>query len=163
VRFDIGVTFTGGPLRNVEFVDVFEHGVLGFEGVYVGSTALDCQVFAGIPDSGHSTVACDLGDASGPFTVQARFSALAGMLPGSSVNQASVINDQDGAGGDAPTTTGPVSADVEIVEVLALPPLGDGDTRAGSTAAATMLLAALAALGLVFGGRRLTGLAHTER
>ena len=163
VRFDIGVTFTGGPLRNVELVDVFEHDVLGFEGVYVGSTALDCQVFAGIPDAAHSTVACDLGDASGPFTVQAMFTALAGTLPGSSVNQASVINDQDGAGGDPPTTTGPVSADVEIVEVLALPPLGDGDVRSGGAAAASMLLAALAALDIVAGGRRLTGLAAAQR
>jgi hypothetical protein len=157
------VTFTGGPMRNVELADVFEHGVLGSEGVYVGSTALDCQVCAGIPDSSHSTVACDLGDASGPFTVQARFRALAGTLPGSSVNQASVISDQDGAGGDVPTTTGPVSADVEIVEVLPLPPIGDGDTRSGSAdRAATMLLSALSALGLVVGGRRLTVIASPE-
>ena len=44
VRFDIGVTFEGGPLRNVELVDVFEHDVLAFDGVHVGSTALACQV-----------------------------------------------------------------------------------------------------------------------
>ncbi|MDA1061719.1 MAG: hypothetical protein O2895_02235 [Chloroflexi bacterium] len=162
VRFDIGVTFTGGPLRNVELVDVYEHDVLGFEGVYVGSTRLDCQVFAGVPDSGHSTVACAIGEVTGPFTVQARFDALAGTLPGRSVNHASVISDQDGAGGDPPTTTGPVSAGVEIVQVLALPPLGDGATHS-SSAAATMLFAALAALGLVLGGRRLTRLASSER
>ena len=69
----------------------------------------------------------------------------------------------NGAGGDPSTTTDPVSAYIEIVEVLALPPLGDGDARSGNAATATMLLAALAALGLVAGGRRLTGLASTQR
>ena len=75
-------------------------------------------------------------------------------MPGSTANEASVLNDQDGAGGDPPMTTGPVSADVEIVEVLALPPLGDGSSSGAS--ATTMLLAALAALALVVGGRKLT-------
>ena len=93
MRFDIDVTFDGGPLRNIELVDVFEHDVLVFDGIYVGSTALDCQVLSGVPDGGHSTVACALGDASGPFTVQARFTAFAGTVPGSTLNEASVLND----------------------------------------------------------------------
>ena len=150
VRFDIAVTFDGGPLRNVELVDVYEHDVLEFDGVYIGSTPLDCTVFAGIPDAAHSTVGCALGDATGPFTVQARFTAVAPTVPGASINQASVLSDQDGEGGDPSVTTGPVADDVEIVEVLALPPLGDGDmggpTR-GFVPTAAMALVALLGVG----------------
>ena len=127
VTFDVAVTFSGGELRTVELIDVFEHDVLALEGASALGTPLTCQVLANVPDSSYSTAVCALGDASGPFTVQLRFTALSATVPGATVNEASLVSDQDGLGGDPPTTTGPVAADVEIVEVLALAPLGEGE------------------------------------
>ena len=145
VTFNVAVTFQG-ELRNIELLDVFDHGELSFVGASAFDITLDCQVFAGIPDASHSTVGCPLGTATETFSVQLEFSALASTLPGSTVNQASVINDQDGVGGDPPTTTGPVSANVEIIEVLALAPLGDGPVGATSAWLQGLLVAIAAAL-----------------
>jgi hypothetical protein len=69
------------------------------------------------------------------------------------VNEASAVFDLDGPGGDPPTTIGPAFDDVQIVEVLALPPLGDGPAAAasgsgaGAAAAAVIAIAVAAALG----------------
>ncbi|MDA1061568.1 MAG: hypothetical protein O2895_01435, partial [Chloroflexi bacterium] len=153
VAFDIAVTFSGGVLPNVELVDVYENAYLEFTGMYLGSTALDCTVFPNMPDSSHDTIVCALGDLSGPTTFSARFTAVQSTLPGQTLNQASVISDPDGPGGDPPMTTGPASDDVEIIEVLALPPLGDGPALAqGGTSAAIFALAAAAIVATLGGG-----------
>ena len=66
----------------------------------------------------------------------------------------SVLNDQDGPGGNAPTTTGPVTADVEIVEVLALAPLGEGPLLTSAVWLQGAVIALAAAL--LLGGRYAT-------
>ena len=146
VTFDIAVTFQGEEMRNVEIADTYEHVALSFVGASALGAAIDCQVLAGIPDAGHSMVVCPLGTATGGFSVQMQFTAVGGTAWGSTVNQASVLNDQDGPGGNAPTTTGPVSASVEIVEVLALAPLGDGPVGATSAWLQGLLVAIAATL-----------------
>jgi hypothetical protein len=129
VTFDISVTFFG-ELHNAELADDFDPDVLQFDGATFGGAALDCVVVANMPP-GKSSAVCDLGTATGSFTVQTHYTALEGTTPGQTVSAATVVNDQDGPGGDPPTTTGPASASVEVVEVLALPPLGDGPTTSG--------------------------------
>ena len=152
VSFDVAVAFQGDELVGAELIDVFDHATPAFAGASTGGAAIACEVFANTPDGSHSMVICPLGDASGGFSVQLSFTALAGTTPGRTVNEASVLNDQDGPGGNAPTTTGPVSADVEIVEVLA--PLGDGPAASASAWLRGLLVVISA--GLLIGVRRAT-------
>ena len=152
VSFDVAVAFHGEQLVDAELIDVFESDHLAFVSASTGGSAIICDVFANTPDGSHSMVICPLGDASGGFSVQLSFTALAGTTPGRTVNEVSVLNDQDGPGGNAPTTTGPVTADVEIVEVLALAPLGDGPAASASVWLQALLV--VIAAGLLIGVRR---------
>ena len=153
VAFDISVTFSGSLLPNAEIVDVYENAYVELDGIYLGSMALDCTVFANTPDAAHDTVACDVGDLSRPTRFTARFTAIQATLPGRTLDEASVLSDPDGPGGDLPMTTGPASDDVEIVEVLALPPLGDGPMAAeGGTGVAILAVVAAAVVTALGGG-----------
>lgn len=87
---------------------------------------------------------CALGDASGPFTVTMRFTAISTTTPGRSLNSAEVSFDVDGDGPEPRQSVGPVNDDVEVVAVLALAPLGDGP--AGATSAWLQLAIAVALL-----------------
>ena len=53
-------------------------------------------------------------------------------MPDRTLDSAELRFDLDGPGGDPPQTIGPVSGDVEIIEVLALPPLGDAVAALGA-------------------------------
>ena len=152
VAFDISVTFSGSLLPNAEIVDVYENAYLELDGIYLGSMALDCTVFANTPDAAHDTVACAVGDLSGPTRFTARFTAIQATLPGRTLDEASVLSDPDGPGGDPPITTGPASDDVEIVEVLALPPLGDGPVAAEGGTGVAILAVVAAAVAAALGG-----------
>ena len=145
VSFDVTVTFEGTLLPNAEFVDVYENEFLSFESATSGLAPVACQVFASMPDAAHDMVVCPAGDLSGPATLTMHFTALKGTLGDRTFDEAKVVSDLDGPGGDQPLMIGPAFDDVEIVEVLALPPLGDG-SLSGQGGAPLALVVALAAL-----------------
>ena len=101
---------------------------------------------------------CDLGTITGAITALAEFEALKSTLPDRTLNEVSAAFDPDGDGPAGRHRIGPASDDVEIIEVLALPPLGDGAATAEPLS--TPLGAALAGIGLAalltLGGRART-------
>ena len=146
VSFDVTVTFEGTILPDAEFVDVYENEFLSFESATSGFAPVACDRFASTPDAAHDTVVCPAGDlTSGSATMTLHFTALKGTLGDRTLDEAKVVFDLDGPGGDPPLMIGPVFDDVEIVEVLALPPLGDG-SLSGQGGAPLALVVALAAL-----------------
>ena len=120
-------------------IDTYDRRVLQFVSASVGNASLACLAAPGIGSQG--LVMCELGDASGPFTVTLHFVAIAPTTPDRTIDVAEVSFDVDGTGPEPRETIGPVSDDLEIVEVLALAPLGDGDTSGASSAAVALLLA----------------------
>ena len=146
VSFDVTVTFEGTILPDAEFVDVYENEFLSFESATSGFAPVACDRFASTPDAAHDTVVCPAGDlTSGSATMTLHFTALKGTLGDRTLDEAKVVSDLDGPGGDPPLMIGPAFDDVEIVEVLALPPLGDG-SLSGQGGAPLALVVALAAL-----------------
>ena len=78
--FAIAVTFQGDVMPNAELVDSYDRSVLRFVSASIGSAPLPCDAF---PAGGtQGLVMCALGDASGPFTVTMRFTAIAPTTPG---------------------------------------------------------------------------------
>ena len=156
VIFDVAVSFVGTVLPNAELTDTYEPQFIEFVSASVGGVPLACQTF---PVNGTlGMVACDLGDVSSPVTVQLRFVTVAPTLPRRTLDTAEVTFDVDGAGPLPPEAIGPVSDDVEIVEALALAPLGNdraGGSPSGSLAAALAATAAVAlGAGVVLRRRR---------
>ena len=97
--------------------------------------------------------------ANSSFTVQFTFVAVQPTLPGRTLDSAEARFDIDDPGGDPPQSIGPVDDDVEIIEVLALPPLGDGGSAPPTAGGVLALLgaAAVAALGARRLARRRSG------
>ena len=162
VIFEVGVAFQGGDLQQAALVDVYERQFLAFQSASAGNVPLPCEVFVGMPDGSHSTVVCDLGTLTQGVAMRVGFTALAPSLPGVTENQAFIQHDPDGSGPGGPVMFGPATAAVEIVEVLVLPTLGDGDVGSAGGAmnpahAALALLLMSAAAALVFGACTLTG------
>ena len=156
--FDITLSFSGSDaIVDAELIDVFESEFLAFRSVSIESAALACELFAGTPDAAHDMVVCDLGTLIGPITVQAEFEAIKATTPDRTLDEASAEFDPDGDGPEGRRTVGPDPADVEIVEVLALPPLGDEPAAGAATTSneAAVLLAGLAVV-LALAGRSLT-------
>ena len=150
VVFEVAVTFEGSVLPNTELIDVYDRAFIEFVSASVEGVPLSCDVF----DSGaNGMVACTLGDASGPFTVQLTYVAVQATVPDRTLDSAEVRFDLDGPGGDPSQTIGPVDADIEIIEVLALPPLGDGADASRTAGGALALLGA--AIVAAAGARRL--------
>ena len=126
MTFEITLSFTGtDALVDTELVDIFENEYLEYRSISMGGTALACEHFANTPDAAHDMVVCDLGTLSGPISVTAEFEALSSTLPDRTLNTAYAEADPDGDGPEGRVAIGPASDDVEIIEVLALPPLGD--------------------------------------
>ena len=142
VDFEISVSFVGTTLPDAEFVDIYENAFLEFISLSEGGVALACTVSPNTPDAAHDTVVCPAGELAAATTVTISFRALQSTLPGSTINEANVVY------GDPATTIGPAFDDVQIVEVLVLPPLGDGPTAAGRDGLALALLAVLVMLSM---------------
>ena len=142
VDFEISVSFVGTTLPDAEFVDIYENAFLEFISLSEGGVALACTVSPNTPDAAHDTVVCPAGELTAAATVTISFTALQSTLPGSTINEANVVY------GDPATTIGPAFDDVQIVEVLVLPPLGDGPTAAGRDGLALALLAVLVMLSM---------------
>ena len=144
---------TGEPLPNAAFFDIFETSFLAFVGASVAGSDLSCDLFEQVPDAVHTTVVCALGTIDAELTVRVLFEALAATVPDRTVDSAGVTSDPDGPGGAEPTTIGPVSDDVEIIDLagITLPPLGDGSTagsagQPGPRSATLLLMLTVAAL-----------------
>ena len=109
VVFEVAVTFEGGVLPNAELIDVYERAFVEFVAASVAGVPLSCDVFEVGPDG---MVACALGDAGGPFTVQLTYVAVQATVPDRTLDAAELRFDLDGPGGDPPQTIGPVRGDV---------------------------------------------------
>ena len=152
VDFEISVSFVGTTLPDAEFVDIYENAFLEFISLSEGGVALACTVSPNTPDAAHDTVVCPAGEPAAATTVTISFRALQSTLPGSTINEANVVY------GDPATTIGPAFDDVQIVEVLVLPRLGDGPVAGstGSTSSEAAALLAGLAVALALAGRGLT-------
>ncbi len=167
VTFTVTLTVTGDvPVTGISLVDTYEHAYLRF----VGSAPGGCVSSA--LDAARSQVMCVLGDMT-PGTADAAgtksavymltFDAVA--ATSRTVDSVVAKADLDGTGPAAPTTIGPATDGVSIINLpTALPKAGDGELvesvsfttdQVGRLTLASVLLALVAAAAVSLRGSRL--------